>query len=77
MPRIKIKEEDYLVNDFGKMVERERKLRDMTQEELANRLHISQPAYCNKIKNNSFSLRDIATLVVIFERVGAFKSLIQ
>lgn len=67
MPRIKAKKKDYKISDLSLYIVGKMYQEDITQEEMAIRLGITQPTFCYKLKQNSFSYGDLLT---IFETLG-------
>ena len=62
MPRVAIKKKEYMVNDLSKWIIGKMYEKHLKQENLAQAIGISQPAFCNRLKKGLFSYEDMLTL---------------
>lgn len=62
MPRGFLKEKEYRVNDFTIYLLGEMSLQGISQEQMAQKLGITQQAFSYKKKHRSFSHKDIITI---------------
>lgn len=67
MPRVMIREKDYMVHDFGRWFLAELRRKGLTQNDAAKWLGVTQQCISRKVKEGSFSIRD---LITIFEKLG-------
>lgn len=67
MPRIAIKKKQYKISDLSKFVVGEMYAQDVTQEEMARHMGITQSTFSYKLKHNAFSYGDLLT---IFDVLG-------
>lgn len=67
MPRIKAKKKEYKVSDLSLYIVLEMRRQDVSQDEMAHILGITQPGFSYKLKRNVFSYGDLLT---IFETLG-------
>lgn len=59
MPRVSIKKKDYKKTDLTKYIVGEMRVQGVSQCVLAEKLGITQPTLCYKIKNSVFSYGDL------------------
>lgn len=67
MPRIKAKKKEYKVSDLSLYIVLEMRKQDISQDEMAHILGITQPGFSYKLKHNAFNYGD---LLAIFETLG-------
>lgn len=68
MPRVAIKKKEYKVSDFSKWIVAKMYEQNLRQQDIAEIMGISQPAFCNRLRKGLFSYADILTL---FQKLGA------
>lgn len=66
MPRVSLSKKKYKVSDLSKYIASEMYAQDISQEELAMHLGITQPGLSYKMKNNAFSYGDLLTIFDVF-----------
>lgn len=67
MPRIKELKPQYMENDLGGRIVGLMYRQGIKQEEIARELNISQPAMSYKLRNNSFSYKDLVQIFSILD----------
>lgn len=68
MPRITAKKKDYMLKDFHEWLIGQMRIQGVSQKDLAEKLNLTQPSVCQRIKKNNF---DISDLIVIWHELGA------
>lgn len=68
MPRIKAKKKEYMMKDFHDWLISKMRIQGVTQKDLAEKLNITQPAVCQRLKKNNFNIGD---LIIIWHELGA------
>lgn len=64
MPKVYLTKQDKLNNDLVALIYGTMKVKHVTQAQIADRLYISQPAFCGKLKRKKFTYLE---LLIIFE----------
>lgn len=67
MPKVYLTKQDKLNNDLVALIYGTMKVKHVTQKQIADRLLISQPAFCGKLKRKKLTFED---LVTVFEMLG-------
>lgn len=67
MPRVAIKKKEYMLSDFGEWVVGRMKKFKVNQTQMGKLIGLSQPAFCQKLKKNQFSLEDAMTFFKVFK----------
>lgn len=63
MPRVNIKRKEYKISDLSKWIVAKMYELNITQNDLADMIGISQPAFSNRLKKGLFSYEDMITLL--------------
>lgn len=63
MPRVTIKRKTYMVSDLSKWIAGKMYESNITQDDLAQIIGISQPAFSNRLRKGLFSYEDMITLL--------------
>ena len=66
MPKVYLTKQDKLNNDLVALIYGTMRLKHITQQQIADRLYISQPAFSGKLKRKKLTFED---LVVIFDEL--------
>lgn len=67
MPKVALKKKEYMLSDFGEWVVGRMKKLKINQECAGEMLGISQPAFCQRLKKNQFSISDAMTFFKEFK----------
>ena len=68
MPRVAIKKKEYMVTDLSKWIVGKMYELDLTQNDLAEMIGITQPAFCQRLKKGMFSYLE---LLILLKRLSA------
>ncbi len=63
MPRVTIKKKDYMKADLSQWIVGRMYARHLRQADLAEAIGISQPAFCQRLKNGLFVYEELLTIL--------------
>lgn len=67
MPKVKELKAQYKENEIGRIMEKHRAYRDMSQDELAEQIGMTQQNYSHKARKNKFNYIDLLRLFKALE----------
>lgn len=73
MPRVRIKKKEYMISDLTKYIVGEMYAQDISQEEMAYHLGITQQAFSYRLRHNIFSYGDLLTIFNVLETPNEVK----
>lgn len=67
MPRVAIKKKDYMKKDLRAWMTGQMAVRKISQEKAGELIGLSQPAFCNRMKQGQFTYEQLLVLFKAFE----------
>lgn len=68
MPRVAIKKKDYKMADLSAYIISKMRVKGLLQRDMANELNISQPGFCSKLRECSFTYEQ---MLIVFKVLGS------